>query len=293
MRIADGLIKFLIALCNGSHICLDHVVQKIEYDGGRVNVKCLTSGTREVVFSADCVLCTVPLGVLKRSVRNRNNAPLFHPELPRWKVDAINSLGFGNVNKIMLFFEKPFWENTRVFGQISDTMLVILITEVMDWCATSRGEMFMFQAHRDKPILIALVSGDSANALEEAPADAIVYQIMNFLSSVFGPACPKEPTDVIITRWRADCFSCGAFSYVPPNCLLDAYDNLAAPVKDSTGCNRIFFAGEHTCQEHPGTIHGAYLSGLREAGRIADLLLGIPYGAEIDPKRTTASSEEV
>lgn len=52
--------------------------------------------------------------------------------------------------------------------------------------------MFMFQAHRDKPILIALVSGDSANALEEAPGDIIVYKIMNFLSAVFGPACPKE-----------------------------------------------------------------------------------------------------
>ncbi|KAL3997431.1 Flavin containing amine oxidoreductase family protein [Acanthocheilonema viteae] len=275
--VAEGLIKFLITLCNGSHVYLDHVVQQIEYGHGRVNVKCLVNGTREVSFNGDCVLCTVPLGVLKRSVRNRNNAPLFHPELPRWKIDAINSLGFGNVNKIMLFFEKSFWENTRVFGQISDTM-----------CATSRGEMFMFQAHRDKPLLIALVSGDSANALEEAPADIIVYQIMNFLSAIFGPACPKEPKDVIITRWRSDRFSCGAFSYVPPNCTLDAYDSLAAAVKDSTGYDRIFFAGEHTCREHPGSIHGAYLSGLREAGHIADRLLGIPYGTQIDPKRTIA-----
>lgn len=55
--------------------------------------------------------------------------------------------------------------------------------------------MFMFQAHRDKPILIALVSGDSANALEEVPGDIIVYQIMNFLSAIFGPACPKEVYD--------------------------------------------------------------------------------------------------
>uniref|UniRef100_A0AAF5Q2D7 Amine oxidase domain-containing protein n=1 Tax=Wuchereria bancrofti TaxID=6293 RepID=A0AAF5Q2D7_WUCBA len=169
----------------------------------------------------------------------------------------------------MLFFDKPFWENTRVFGQISDTM-----------CATSRGEMFMFQAHRDKPVLIALVSGDSANALEEAPADIIVYKIMNFLSAVFGPICPKEPTDVIVTRWKADCFSRGAFSYVSSNCTLDAFDSLAEPVKDSAGYDRIFFAGEHTCREHPGTIHGAYLSGLREAGRIADRMLGIPYAAD-------------
>ncbi|KAM3721878.1 putative lysine-specific histone demethylase [Dirofilaria immitis] len=275
VNFVEGLIKFLIALCSGLPTYLDHVVQQIEYNGEKVTVKCLVNGTEEVVFNADCVLCTLPLGVLKRSVRHRNNAPLFHPELPNWKINAINSLGFGNVNKIMLFFEKPFWENTRVFGQISDTM-----------CATSRGEMFMFQAHRDKPILIALVSGDSANALEEAPSDIIVYKIMNFLSAVFGPTCPKEPTDVIITRWRADRFSRGAFSYVSSNCTVDAYDNLAAPVQDLAGCNRIFFAGEHTHRDHPGSIHGAYLSGLREAGHIADLILGIPYNAAIDPNIT-------
>ena len=37
---------------------------------------------------------------------------------------------------------------------------------------------------------------------------------------------------------------------------------------------RIFFAGEHTIRNYPATVHGALLSGLREAGRIADQYLG-------------------
>ncbi|EJW70368.1 hypothetical protein WUBG_18722, partial [Wuchereria bancrofti] len=48
------------------------------------------------------------------------------------------------------------------------------------------------------------------------------------------------PTDVIVTRWKADCFSRGAFSYVSSNCTLDAFDSLAEPVKDSAGYDRIF-----------------------------------------------------
>ena len=40
---------------------------------------------------------------------------------------------------------------------------------------------------------------------------------------------------------------------------------------------RIFFAGEHTIRQYPATVHGAFLSGLRESGRIADQFLGAPY----------------
>ncbi len=40
---------------------------------------------------------------------------------------------------------------------------------------------------------------------------------------------------------------------------------------------RLFFAGEHTIRQYPATVHGAFLSGLRESGRIADQFLGAPY----------------
>jgi hypothetical protein len=59
------------------------------------------------------------------------------------------------------------------------------------------------------------------------------------------------------------------------------YDNLATPVipgNPGKGNDmvknppRIFFGGEHTIRNYPATVHGALLSGLREAGRIADLV---------------------
>lgn len=56
------------------------------------------------------------------------------------------------------------------------------------------------------------------------------------------------------------------------------YDLLSTPI--SLGQNvkpRLYFAGEHTIRNYPATVHGALLSGFREAGRIADNFLGAPY----------------
>lgn len=47
------------------------------------------------------------------------------------------------------------------------------------------------------------------------------------------------------------------------------YDALAAPVR-----RRVLWAGEHTCKEHPDTVGGAMLSGMREAVRAVHLLAG-------------------
>lgn len=53
-------------------------------------------------------------------------------------------------------------------------------------------------------------------------------------------------------------------------CLHSAaeYDALAEPVYDRKGQPRVLFAGEATTRYHPSTVHGAWLTGLREATRL-------------------------
>ncbi|WP_350181221.1 FAD-dependent oxidoreductase [Phaeodactylibacter sp.] len=44
------------------------------------------------------------------------------------------------------------------------------------------------------------------------------------------------------------------------------FDDLAEAIGD-----KLFFAGEHTERDYFSTVHGAYLSGLREADKIIRL----------------------
>ena len=62
------------------------------------------SGSNEI-FEVDYVITTVSLGVLKA-----DHESLFEPKLPKRKIEAIQKLGFGLVDKIFLEFEQPFWD---------------------------------------------------------------------------------------------------------------------------------------------------------------------------------------
>ncbi len=65
-----------------------------------------------------------------------------------------------------------------------------------------------------------------------------------------------DPTNALITRWRADEFARGSYSYLSIDNRLGDRELLAAPVGDT-----LFFAGEATSSSNPATVHGALMSG--------------------------------
>ena len=70
------------------------------------------------------MLCTLPLGVLKHSLASAGgvNCPRFEPPLPEWKQSVIDRLGFGNLNKVVLCFDRMFWDpNSNLFGHVGST----------------------------------------------------------------------------------------------------------------------------------------------------------------------------
>jgi lysine-specific histone demethylase 1 len=211
-------------------------------------------------LAADAVVVTVPLGVLKVGEREPG-ALRFDPPLPARKRLAVRRLGFGVLNKCMLLFPRCFWGGRDMFGHVPSD-------------PARRGEYYLFYSYDQVSggaLLGALVAGDAALDFESRPAGEAVARVMAVLRSIFAPLGVDVPAPLTsaVTRWRADPWARGSYSSVAPGGLGPAdYDALAEPVG-----GRVFFAGEATTHKWPATMHGAFLSGLREAARVKRALL--------------------
>ncbi len=88
---------------------------------------------------------------------------------------------------------------------------------------------------------------------------------MTVLRKIYGSKIPDFEQS-LMSRWSLDPFSKGSYTHIPVGARPKYYEAIAQPIQ-----NRVFFAGEATTQDYPGTVHGAFLTGVREAKRISGL----------------------
>ena len=93
--------------------------------------------------------------------------------------------------------------------------------------------------------------------------EEILDEIMAVARQMFGQDAP-DPVATQFTRWRADPFARGAYSYYAAGSTPDDRKALARTEQD-----RVHFAGEAQSHLHPNTVHGALLSGQAAAAKIA------------------------
>ena len=220
-------------------IRFEQVVRSVGYSNQGVTI----DTGREHIRAARAIV-TLPLGVLKaRSVR-------FEPELPPAKLQVIAALGVGVAHRIVLRFGKAFWPNEAFLGYTGDVH-----GQFVEW--TNLAELL------DAPILSIWSHGRAARALERGGPAAAVAAAMTVIRKMFGAAA-RDPIAARATSWGWQPFSLGAHLALPLGTEPAMLDVLAKPV-----AQRLFFAGEATIRRHYATVHGAYLSGIREADRIA------------------------
>ena len=242
------------------------VAKHIEYES---NKNVAPASTRVLcedgeVFEADHIVLTTSLGVLKGETIQ------FEPPLPDWKRGPISRLGFGTLNKVILVFDKPFWDvNQDMFGLLREPEIKDSLDQE-DYIA-NRGRFYFFWnciKSTGRPVLISLMAGDAAHQAEISSDSELVAEVTHELSKIFQKQKVPQPLETIVTRWGKDRFARGSYSYVGAMSQPGDYETLAAPL------GTLHFAGEATCATHPATVHGAYISGLRAAAEVIDDLIG-------------------
>jgi monoamine oxidase len=232
----QGYNQLLNPLAKDLDIKLNQIVEKIEWNQ---NIKITTN---QGIFKSKYAIITLPLGVLK------SGKVEFSPSLPDEKQEAIQRLGMGVLNKVLLKFPQVFWDDTQAFNYISSNS--------GEW-----GEWINLDAIVKQPILLGFNAADFGIKLEQYSDGEIIKKGMEVLKTIYGNI--PEPIDSIITRWHQDPFSYGSYSSLKLGATPDDYDKLAQPVT-----NKLFFAGEATEKNYSATVHGALLSGKRAAKQV-------------------------
>ena len=239
-RILPGGYAGLIdGLARGLDVRLGHVVHRIVRSPRDVRVDTARGG-----FTADHCVVTLPLGVL------RAGRVAFEPPLPASHRDVISGLGVGLLNKVALRFPHAFWARERHF-----------FTHV---AARREGFRSFLNAARwsGEPVLVGLLGGDAARALERLSDRDATELAMLSLRAMFGRSTPP-PVRSVVTRWSADPWALGAYSCVPVGATHTMRARLAEPVDE-----RLYFAGEAVHPRYPATVQGALLTGRAAADAV-------------------------
>ena len=247
--ITGGYRQLIDRLAAGLDIRLGETVETIRRDSAGVDVVTATGS-----HSAATVIVTVPIGVLKAQTIT------FDPPLPDRKLQAIENVGAGVVEKVILTFNTPFWRKSP-----DKPSSIFYVSDVL-------GEFPVFvdsTSSAGRPMLVAFLTGEQVQrcALDSQPLAELAQAV---LEEIF-PDTYEAPTATHVTDWATDPFS--RCSYSTPTIGVSAadYGHLAEPT------DRVLFAGEATYRERAGFVEGAIGSGIREArrilGRDVDLIL--------------------
>lgn len=233
-----GLDQLVRHLARGIEIRRAEPVHRIRH--GPQGVQVITANG--LICRARQLCCTVPLGVLKAG------AITFDPPLPLAKQRAIDGLGMGLLDKIVLTFPRRFWDGA---GWIrNDGPVPGLWSEWLDLTALL-----------GRPALMGFNAADTARRLARQPDAALVASAIGQLQRCFPRAGIPVPLEVLRTSWGDDPHAMGSYSFPAVGSAPAAAlrQELARP------WGRLVLAGEAASVVFPATLQGAYLSGRQAA----------------------------
>ncbi|CAK1592509.1 unnamed protein product [Parnassius mnemosyne] len=216
------------------------------------------------VYKANNVIVTVSVGVLKE-----RHMTLFTPPLPREKVNAINSMTMGVMDKIIFSFDKPWWPVSHTFFAFMWKGEDKRKVAKEDFWTT---KIFSASTPMGSGNTLTLwTSGETGKWVETIPEEVVKRKSVELLQKFLGANVTiPEPTGMLRTTWYSNPYTRGSYTFDSVSSMKypNSRADLGKPLLDSAGTPKVLFAGEATDLTHFSTVHGASASGYREAMRL-------------------------
>nr|WP_091678706.1 FAD-dependent oxidoreductase [Methylocapsa palsarum] len=254
-RVREGYGSVIAAYGARLPVELNCAVRLIDHRGLRVRME-----TSRGAITADAIIVTAPAALIA------SEAIRFQPALPD-KVGAAAALPLGLADKLVMAIDDPqlFPADGHLLGDPARA-------------TTASYHLRPF----GRPLIEGFFGGRLARDLEAGGPDAFFAFAANELASLAGESIRGKLRPVSATRWDADPFARGSYSYATPG-HAGARARLGEPVGQ-----RLYFAGEACSPDSFSTAHGAFLSGVSAAKQIiADLADAGALSSEIAPESKT------
>ncbi|EHY59701.1 carbohydrate-binding module 1 protein [Exophiala dermatitidis] len=276
----DSIVEWAASTLRDAGVTrLGHEVTNIEWndDHKPCVVHTTTEDGQDPVFTADAVVCTLPLGVLKHQLVE------FSPALPKQLSLGIEKLGYGALGKIFVEFESVFWpkDHDQFIYYPEPTDEPIDENSILSYMTVTSNNWIMNDA---KELSVQIVE-PLTQRIEAMTSHEEIYAFFEPLFKLFRTEPYKKLPRVVnleTTHWTQDRFA-GFGTYTAdktgnePGIWMEAMENNKG--------SKLQFAGEHCTLTGNGCVHGAFATGETAAINLLGVM-GVPYnGGDLYSRR--------
>jgi len=237
----------------GVKFVLNSPVSKINHANNQVVI---TTPTGDI--QAKRCVCAIPGGVVK------NQIDIFQPALPKRKQDALGVLGVHDACRVVLEFDKPFWdpESPYIFLDKPDQKKTLYFRSftVVNGCPMLHTDDYGKIA---KEIYkgVDLKDPRAVAAANKKIVDIVMKDLRTAVKANLNIDIP-EPKQIKVQNWSADPYSRGAYTYRTPEMTMAHQEALEEPV------GSIHFAGAYISRVSE-SVQNAYASAVRAAKAVS------------------------
>lgn len=189
--------------------------------------------SNQTVILCEKVVCTMSLGFLKENLDT-----IFKPKciIPDEKKRAIQRMGFGTVNKIILVYDKPFWdknlEDIHPIWPTESTEKMFETLKRFNFDFSSRwfeDICTICPTLNQKNTLVVWIAGNHYH--ECLTDDQVKKECTKMLKKFLGSDDIPEPIDVLRSNWYSNKFFKGSYSFYAYGTRPEDIKQIAEPLK--------------------------------------------------------------